>query len=160
MVGEDALRSVVKGDTEFVGALDHIGIAQTAGGRNDRLDTRFGSGFDTVFKGEETVAGHDCAFEGGGSGIFFFELDDSLFDGTDAILFSSTDGEGLTVGDDDHAVGTDAQVDMPGENQILFLRFGAFDGGFLFAAAAVAAVRRNQIFDGTDVGQKRRGDDQ
>ena len=160
MVREDPFRSVIEGNPEFVGALDHIRIAQAAGGRDDGFDAGFGGSFDTVFKGEESVTGHDSAFQSCDTGIFFLEFDDRLFDGADPILFTGTDGQGLTVGNDDHAVGTDTQIDVPGEDQILLLGIGAFDGGTLFSAAAVTAACRNQIGNTADAGQQRSGDHQ
>ena len=113
MVREDALRSVAKGDSEFVRAFDDVGIAQGACRSDDSLDSGSGGDFDSVLKREEPVAGHDCSFESSGSGVFLTEFCDSLLDGSDAVLLAGTDAEGLTVFDDDNSVGADADVDVP-----------------------------------------------
>ena len=145
---------------QFIGAFDNVRIAETSGGGDDRFDAGGSGNFNTVFKGEETVAGHDRTFQFFAALVFFFEFDDGLFNGSDSVLFAGSDGEGLSVFDDDHAVGTDGEVDMPREQQVDFLLFSGGDFRFDCAAAGVFAAGSDQVFNGAEIGCQRGGNDQ
>jgi hypothetical protein len=119
-----------------------------------------GGDFNAILEGEEAVAGHHRTLKSAGSGVFLLELGNRLLNSTYAILLACSDAEGLTVFDDDHTIGTDTDVDVPGEKHIKFLLFGRLDLRDLIAAAAVASGSLAEIFDRTHRCRERRGDDE
>ena len=52
MMREDTFRCVIQSHAEFVGAFNHIGIAQGTGGSDNRLDSGGGGDFNAVSEGE------------------------------------------------------------------------------------------------------------
>src|ERR1700722_5932983 len=115
------------GDTELIGCLNDLGVANRAPGLNDRRGAGRGYGFQAISEWEEGVRGRDRAGEGENG------LQGAETRGVDAAHLPGADADGLAVavgeaGVDD-GVRLDVLADRPGEEESAHLLWGGLARG-------------------------------